>query len=143
VRVKRELARTRVASGARPADLVFMREQFETSSGLVELTFDEETRIVSAHRFGANGRPVAAAMENWDHADFASVLMRQLGLPPGEAAQIAAVVRAAGAGRSRRPAHPYARPPLALRLAALPLRVVIAVLPLAIFLGVFLLVVRR
>lgn len=125
------------------ADPVFMKEQFETSSGIVELTFDEETRIVSAHRFGANGRPVAAAMEAWDHVDFAGVLTRQLGLPPGEAAQIAAVVRAAGAGRSRRPAHPYGRPRLALRLVALPLRVVIGLLPLAIAVGVFVLVVRR
>ena len=121
-----------------------MREQFETSSGIVELTFDEETRIVSAHRFGANGRPVAAAMEAWDHVDFASVLTRQLGLPHGEAARIAAAVRGAAAGRSRRRrARPYGPPRLALRLVALPLRVVIALLPLAIFLGVFLLVVRR
>ena len=120
-----------------------MREQFETSSGTVELTFDEETRIVSAHRFGANGRPVAAAMEDWDHVDFASVLTRQHGLPPDEAAQIAAVVRAAAAGRSRRRARSYRTPRLALRLVALPFGAVIALLPLAIAVAVFVLVVRR
>jgi len=43
-----------------------MKESFSTSVGRVEVLVDEQSRTVSAYRFDAEGRPVAAAMESWD-----------------------------------------------------------------------------
>jgi uncharacterized RDD family membrane protein YckC len=71
-----------------------VRDTFETSSGTVEVVVDEESRTVSAYRFNAEGRAVAAAMESWDYADLADVLARKLGVSALEADDIAAQVRA-------------------------------------------------
>ena len=133
----------RIKTAAFRADVACVRQQFDTASGVIELVFDEETRIVSAHRFGANGRPVAAAMESWDEVSFAGVLTRQLGVSAHEAAQIEAVATAVAGGRPRRRARPYGSVRLSLRLVALLLRTVIVLCPLAILVGLFLLVVRR
>lgn len=71
-----------------------MKEAFYTSVGIVELLVDEQSRIVSAYRFDAQQRPVAAAIESWDHTDLADLLTRQAGVPPAEANHIASVVTA-------------------------------------------------
>jgi uncharacterized RDD family membrane protein YckC len=69
-----------------------MKESFHTSAGTVEILFDEQSRVVSAYRFDADGRPVSAVIENWDHVDLADILTRQAGVPAGEASEIAATV---------------------------------------------------
>ena len=122
-----------------------MRARFDTSSGLVEVVFDEETRIVSAHRFGVDGRPVAAAIESWDHVNFGLVLTRQLGLSQGDAEAIMPALRAAAATTRLRARAFEARPTgsgagyeaagIALRFVAVLLDAVIVLLPLAIVVG--------
>src|SRR5919197_703724 len=67
-----------------------MKHSFRTSAGTLEILFDQESRIVSAYLFDAQGRPVSAAIESWDHIDFADVLTRQIGVPTAEASEIAA-----------------------------------------------------
>jgi uncharacterized RDD family membrane protein YckC len=71
-----------------------MKESFWTSVGRVEVLVDEQSRTVSAYRFDAEGRPVAAAMESWDYIDLADLLMRQTGVPVWEAGEIASGVKA-------------------------------------------------
>ena len=51
-----------------------VKQSFSTSVGTVEVLLDEQSRIVSAYRFNAEGRPVAAALESWDHTDLAELL---------------------------------------------------------------------
>lgn len=69
-----------------------MKESFNTSVGRVEILVDEETRIVSAYRFDSEGRPVAAAIESWEHTDLADLLSHRAGVPATEANDIAAAV---------------------------------------------------
>ena len=45
----------------------------------VEVLVDEQSRIVSAYRFDAKGRPVAAAIEGWDYTDLTDLLAHQAG----------------------------------------------------------------
>ena len=71
-----------------------MKESFSTSVGRVEVLVDEQSRTVSAYRFDAEGRPVAAAMESWDYTDLADLLIRQAGVPAWEANEIASGVKA-------------------------------------------------
>jgi uncharacterized RDD family membrane protein YckC len=71
-----------------------MKESFSTSVGRVEVLVDEQSRTVSAYRFDAEGRPVAAAIEGWDYIDLAELLTRQAGVPPWEATEIASTVNA-------------------------------------------------
>ena len=64
-----------------------VKEAFNTSVGTVEVLVDEQSRIVSAYRFDAQQRPVAAAIESWDHTDLADLLTRQAHLPLDDVAQ--------------------------------------------------------
>jgi uncharacterized RDD family membrane protein YckC len=65
-----------------------------TSVGEVEVLVDEQSRTVSAYRFDAERRPIAAAIESWDYTDLAELLTRQTGVPAREAIDIAATVSA-------------------------------------------------
>jgi uncharacterized RDD family membrane protein YckC len=126
-----------------------MRHAFETASGPVEIIVDEESRTVSAYRFDAEGRAVAAGMGSWDHADLADLLARQIGLSPGEAEEIASRVQASGAGLRLAALQPQVEDPpsirgdtsdlehagLVLRFVALLLDSVIVFFPLAIVVG--------
>src|SRR4029078_8264421 len=69
-----------------------MKQTFTTFVGAVEISLDEQSRVMSVYRFDAEGRPGAAAMESWDHADLAALLFRQMGVPASEAHEIAAEV---------------------------------------------------
>jgi uncharacterized RDD family membrane protein YckC len=69
-----------------------VKRSFASSVGRVEVLFDEQTRIVSVYRFDADGRPVAAAIESWDHSDLADLLARQAGIPSMEARNIASAL---------------------------------------------------
>jgi uncharacterized RDD family membrane protein YckC len=122
-----------------------VRERFDTSSGVVEVVFDEETRIVSAHRFGGDGRPVAAAIESWDHVNFGLVLRRQLGLSLEDTKAIVSELQAAAttarlrvrafeAGSAGYEAD-YEPAGIALRFVAVLLDAVVVLLPLAIVVG--------
>jgi uncharacterized RDD family membrane protein YckC len=71
-----------------------MKESFSTSVGRVEVLVDEQSGTVSAYRFDAEGRPVAAAMESWDYIDLADLLIRQADVPAWEANEIASGVKA-------------------------------------------------
>jgi predicted NBD/HSP70 family sugar kinase len=64
------------------------RVVIDTTVGRVEILFDEPTGIVSVYRFDLQGRPVAAALENWHFRDLAEVLERQTGIPETEAQEI-------------------------------------------------------
>jgi uncharacterized RDD family membrane protein YckC len=66
-----------------------MKQTFNTSVGLIEVIVDQESRVVSIYLFDAQHRPVAAAIENWDHVDLVDVLSRQTGVPLSEASRIA------------------------------------------------------
>lgn len=126
-----------------------MKQGFETSSGLVEITVDEESRTVSLYRFNGERQAVAAAMESWDHMDLEDVLMRRIGVAPGEAEEIASRVRASDVGL-RLVASPPSEPlpivspgdsrhleeaGLALRFVAVLLDTIIVLFPLAIVVG--------
>lgn len=124
-----------------------MKQSFETSSGTVAVNVDEESRTVSAYRYNAERRAVAAAMESWDYADLAGVLTRRLGVSPTEAHDIAAQVRAQYAWLGSMPQHleqlplqPAASSQLEkagvpLRFVAVLLDAVIVLFPLAIVVG--------
>ena len=71
-----------------------MRQTFSTSVGKVEVLVDEQSRTVSAYRFDAEGRPIAAAIESWDYTDLADLLARRAGVPAWEANEIASTVSA-------------------------------------------------
>jgi uncharacterized RDD family membrane protein YckC len=124
-----------------------LRHTFETSGGTVEVTVHEDSRTVSTHRLDTSGRTVAAAIESWDYADLADVLMRQIGISPTEAADIASQVRTSHP-RLRMPPPEIEQAPLLprdvshLENAGLPLRfvavlldAVIAFFPLGILVG--------
>lgn len=78
-----------------------------TSVGRVEVLVDEQSRTVSAYRFDAEGRPIAAAIESWDYTDLADLLTRQAGVPAREAIDIASVV-SASVDLGERPSFPDA-----------------------------------
>src|SRR5439155_16913872 len=75
------------------ADFGTLKQSFNTSAGVIEVLVDERSRIVSVYRFDAEHRPIAAAIESWDHIDLADLLARQAAVPSAEAHQIAAQVR--------------------------------------------------
>jgi uncharacterized RDD family membrane protein YckC len=124
-----------------------VKQSFETSSGTVRITVDEESRTASVYRYNAEGQAVAAAMESWDHADLADVLTRRIGVSPTEADEIAARVRAQYAWLGSMPQHleqvslqPAVSSQLEkaggpLRFVAVLLDAVIVLFPLAILLG--------
>src|SRR5438093_362200 len=70
-----------------------MKQVFNTSIGTIEVNVERESRTVSIYRFDAQRRPIAAAIESWDHVDLLDVLNRQAGVPLSEANRIAAEVR--------------------------------------------------
>ena len=71
-----------------------MKQTFSTSVGKVEVLVDEQSRTVSAYRFDAEGRPIAAAIESWDYTELGDLLTRQAGVPAWEANEIASAVTA-------------------------------------------------
>jgi uncharacterized RDD family membrane protein YckC len=71
-----------------------VKQTFSTSVGNVEVVVDEQSRTVSAYRFDAEGRPIAAAIESWDYTDLLDLLTRQAGVPAWEANDIASAVSA-------------------------------------------------
>ena len=73
------------AAAAAPAT----RVTIDTTIGKVEILFEERTGIISAYRFDAAGRPIAAAFENWQFRDLAQVLRQDCGVPASEADEIA------------------------------------------------------
>ena len=87
-----------------------VKQSFSTSVGTVEVLLDEQSRIVSAYRFNAEGRPVAAALESWDHTDLAELLAHQAGVPPTEANDIASVLTEELTARGEEPPR-AAQPP--------------------------------
>jgi uncharacterized RDD family membrane protein YckC len=90
-----------------------VKQSFSTSVGRVEVLVDEQSRIVSAYRFDAEGRPVAAAIESWDYTDLADLLVHQAGVPVTEASDIARVVTERCGVRERPPradAEPWTVP---------------------------------
>jgi uncharacterized RDD family membrane protein YckC len=70
-----------------------VKQTFNTSVGTIEVLVERENKIVSIYRFDAEHRPVAAAIESWDHVDLVDVLNRQAGVPLTEASRIAAKLR--------------------------------------------------
>jgi uncharacterized RDD family membrane protein YckC len=127
-----------------------VKQSFTTSVGRVEILVDEQSRTVSAYRFDAEGRPIAAAIESWDYTDLADLLARQAGVPAREAIDIASVVAASvdlgerprlpvGAlsgvrrARERRTSMEYAGVPL--RFVAVLLDAVIVFFPAGIIFG--------
>ena len=126
-----------------------MKETFSTSVGKVEVLVDEQSRTVSAYRFDAEGRPIAAAIESWDYTDLADLLTRQAGVPAHEAINIASQVsarvdlgdapplptaqRRGDRARERRSSVEYAGVPL--RFVAVLLDAVIVFFPAGIIFG--------
>ncbi len=120
-----------------------------TSVGRVEVLVDEQSRTVSAYRFDAEGRPIAAAIESWDYTDLADLLTRQAGVPAWEANDIASAVNArvemgdpppladsphwGRRARERRSSVEYAGVPL--RFVAVLLDAVIVFFPASIIFG--------
>ena len=80
-----------------------VKQSFSTSVGRVEVLVDEQSRIVSAYRFDAEGRSVAAAIESWDYVDLADLLAYQVGVPATEANDIASAVAEKCGVRKRPP----------------------------------------
>jgi uncharacterized RDD family membrane protein YckC len=78
-----------------------VKQSFSTSVGLVEVLVDEQSRTVSAYRFDAEGRPIAAAIESWDYTDLPDLLTRQAGVPAQEANDIALAVNSRVAGEPK------------------------------------------
>jgi len=122
-----------------------MRQSFSTSVGKVEVVVDEQSRIVSAYRFDADGRPVAAAIESLDYTDLADLLTRQAGVPAREASDIASVVTENWSVRERPlvedwpPSPADSRPSknagLPLRFVAVLLDAVLVFFPAALVVG--------
>jgi hypothetical protein len=73
------------AAAAAPAK----RVTIDTTVGKVEILYEERTGIVSVYRFDPAGRPVAAALENWEFRDLSQVLRQDAGVPAAEAQEIA------------------------------------------------------
>jgi uncharacterized RDD family membrane protein YckC len=124
-----------------------VRQSFSTSAGPVDVLVDEQSRIVSVYRFDAGHRPLAAAIESWDHSDLTDILTRQAGVPAAEAHQIAAEVRerhtrlGSLSGRlerrewQRREAGDVQHAGLGLRFAAVLLDAIIVFFPLGLVVG--------
>jgi len=70
-----------------------VKHVFNTSVGAIEVLVDRDGDTVSIYRFDAEHRPVAAAMESWNHIDLVDALNRQAGVPLLEANRIAAELR--------------------------------------------------
>jgi uncharacterized RDD family membrane protein YckC len=109
-----------------------MKQSFSTSVGLVEVLVDERTGTVSAYRFDAEGRPIAAAIESWDYTDLPDLLTRQTGVPAWEANDIASAVNAEVTGE---PESSMENAGLPLRFVAVLLDAVIVFLPAGIIVG--------
>ena len=124
-----------------------MRQSFSTSVGTIEVLVDEQSRVVSVYRFDAEHRPLAAAIESWDHSDLDDILTRQAGVPFAEARQIAAEVAerhtrlGSLSGRleqqewRRREAGDFEHAGLGLRFAAVLLDAIIVFFPLGLVVG--------
>jgi uncharacterized RDD family membrane protein YckC len=124
-----------------------VRQSFSTSVGAVEVLVDERSRIVSVYRFDAEHRPLAAAIESWDHSDLEDILTHHAAVPIAEAHQIAADVRERhtrlGSLADRLEQREWGRHEadevedagLALRFAAVLLDAVIVLFPLGIVVG--------
>jgi uncharacterized RDD family membrane protein YckC len=95
-----------------------VKQSFSTSVGLIEVLVDEQSRTVSAYRFDAEGRPIAAAIESWDYTDLPDLLTHQAGVPAGEANDIALAVTSRVAGE----------PKASMENAGIPLRFVAVLL---------------
>jgi hypothetical protein len=88
-----------------------MKQRFDTSVGTVEVLVDERSKIVSAYRFDADGRPVAAALESLEHIDLVDVLADATGVTAAEAMEIAtAVYEESGLSEEERAAEPEPPP---------------------------------
>lgn len=129
-----------------------MAQSFSTSVGTIEVVVHEASRIVSLSRLGADGRPVASRMCDWDASDLTQVLT-ELAVPFGEAKGIADEVQAEHAALTRafpQPAEPaqlyqagYAsrsssrleNAGIALRFVAVLLDGIIVFFPLGIVIG--------
>jgi uncharacterized RDD family membrane protein YckC len=109
-----------------------VKQSFSTSVGLVEVLVDEQSRTVSAYRFDAEGRPIAAAIESWDYTDLPDLLTRQAGVPAWEANDIAAAVDASVAAERESPMENAGVP---LRFVAVLLDAVIVFFPAGIIVG--------
>ena len=109
-----------------------MKQSFSTSVGLVEVLLDEQSRTVSAYRFDAEGRPIAAAIESWDYTDLPDLLTRQTGVPAWEANYIASSVDA-WVEKERRSSIENAGVPL--RFVAVLLDAVIVFFPAGVIIG--------
>jgi uncharacterized RDD family membrane protein YckC len=70
-----------------------VKQVFNTSVGTIEVLVDRESRTISIYRFDAELRPIAAAIDSWDHVDLLETLNRQAGVPLSEASRIADAVR--------------------------------------------------
>jgi hypothetical protein len=90
-------------------DLESVQRRFKTSVGAIQVGLDEETGLVSAYRLDRDGRPVAAALDEWGNTDLAELLSYEAGVPPGEAEEIASTVNeewlAPGASSTPRASH--------------------------------------
>lgn len=72
-----------------------MKRLFHTSVGPLEVEVDGVHGVVSAYRFGEDGRVVAETGDEWENADLADLLTSEVGVPVEEAREIAAHVVAA------------------------------------------------
>src|SRR3954453_5681614 len=118
-----------------------MKHSFPTSVGTVELVVHEASRIVSISRLGADRKPVASTMCDWNTTDLAQVL-REMTVPFAEASEIAEQVRAEHPGLALAPlsseqpaqasqtglARLTPQPPRPLENAGIPLRFVAVLL---------------
>jgi hypothetical protein len=87
---RRRIARSVLEVGSVAADLVTVKQMVKTSVGDVEIALDEESGVVSVYRFDRDGRPVAGALDGWAYTDLTGLLAAEAGVPPSEAAEIAA-----------------------------------------------------
>jgi uncharacterized RDD family membrane protein YckC len=124
-----------------------MRQVFNTSVGTIEVSLDRDSRTISIYRLDDHGRPIAAAIESWDHVDLRDVLNRGIGVPLTEAARIAGSLReqrvALGSlaerlefsRRDREDWNAIENAGIPLRFVAVLLDLVIVLLPLVILVG--------
>jgi uncharacterized RDD family membrane protein YckC len=144
--VRRRSCRCDIHDGLRRSG-AGVKQTFETAAGTVEIVLDEQSRIVSAYRFDAQRRPLAAAIESFDEVDLADVLVRQVGVPSVDAREIATRVRPFLPAIRKLPSEREAsvsrnggsnaleNAGLALRFVAVLLDTVIVFLPLSIVVG--------
>jgi uncharacterized RDD family membrane protein YckC len=129
------------------ADLQGVKQSFNSSVGRIEILLEEESGIISVYRFGDDGRPVAASVENLDFVDLRDLLTVQVGVPRHEASEIAAALTemagsrpAPAAVQSPALARPcrdlgLSKAGLALRFVAVLLDAVIVLFPVSIVVG--------